>query len=157
MITVHVMYDTAVFLTDEEYQSQHAGTDISVQSEVEQPEIHMLCLGSSSIADQAALVGDRIDCLITLSTPGVASNGVKVYNNLRFFTGDHPAAQFEQGTQQGGKYKCGPCGCQDVMFSDQAHALQCQWRSLATLQTLATQVVWWERKQGLQNHLTSFV
>jgi len=118
------MYDPAVFLTNEEYLSQNEATDISIQSEVEQPEIHMLCMGSSSIADQAALLGDRVDCLITPSTPVVASNGVEIYDNLRFFTGDHPAAQFEQGTQQGGRYKCGSCGCKDAMFSDQAHSLQ---------------------------------
>ena len=138
MVTVHVMYDPAIFLTNEEYLSQSEVTDISIQSEVEQPEIHMLCMGSSSIADQAALLGDRIDCLITLSTPVAASNGVEIYDNLRFFTGDHPAAQFEQGTQQDGRYKCGSCGCKDAMFSDQAHSLQFPRRSLATPQALAT-------------------
>ena len=138
MVTVHVMYDPAVFFTDEEYIAQNKATDISIQSEVEQPEIHMLSMGSSSISDQAALLGDRVDCLITLSTPIVASNGVEIYDKLRFFTGDHPAAQFEQGTQQGGRYKCGSCGCRDVLFSDQAHSLQWPWRSLATLQAIAT-------------------
>ena len=30
------------------------------------------------------------------------------------FTGDHPAAQFEQGTKQ----ECGTCGCNRALFSD---------------------------------------
>ena len=107
MVTAYVIYDPAVFFTDEGYIAQNKDTDISIQSEVEQPEIHMLCMGSSSISVQAAILGDRIDCLITLSTPIVASNSVEIYDMLGFFTGDHPAAQFKQGTQQGGRYKCG--------------------------------------------------
>ena len=126
MVTLHVMNDPAVVFTDEEYIAQNKATDISIQSEVEQPEIHMLCIGSSSISDQTALLGDRINCLITLSTQIVASNGVEIYDKLCFFTGDHPASQFEQGTQQSGRYKCGSCGCRDV---DQAHSLHWPWRS----------------------------
>ena len=30
-------------------------------------------------------------------------------------TGDHPVAQFEQGTKLGGNYKCA-CGCQESLF-----------------------------------------
>lgn len=47
-------------------------------------------------------------------------------DTLRFFTGDHPAAQFEQGTKHGGTYKGGVCG----------------WRDLQTLQTVATSGVY---------------
>ncbi len=59
-------------------------------------------------------------------------------DTLRFFIGDHPAAQFEQGTKQGGTYKCGTCGCKEALFSDQAHALLHPWRPLKQLQSLAT-------------------
>lgn len=55
-----------------------------------------------------------------------------------FFTGDHPALQFERGTQQGGKYKCGSCGCVDAMFEDQAHSLNYHWRRVEELQIIAT-------------------
>ena len=51
-----------------------------------------------------------------------------------FFTGDHPAAQFEQGTKQGGTYKC---GCKESMFGDQALSLNYNWHSLKNLQSLA--------------------
>lgn len=64
--------------------------------------------------------------------------GIKISDNLRFFTGDHPATQFEGGTKQGGIFKCGACGCQDHLFNDQAHALQLRWRPLQQLQMLAT-------------------
>ena len=48
-----------------------------------------------------------------------------------------PAQQFERGTQIGGIYKCGGCGCRDTMMMDLAHALNHSWRSLNDIQTLA--------------------
>lgn len=84
-------------------------------------------------------MGDRINCLLELTTPVETDDGgIAVSDTLRFFTGDHPAAQFEQGTKQGGKYKCGACGCKENLFSDQAHSLCHTWRSLKELQSLAT-------------------
>lgn len=64
-----------------------------------------------------------------------------ISDNVRMFTGDHPAAQFEQGTKLGGNYKCA-CGCQESLFDDQAHALQHKWRQLSKLQSLATEGVY---------------
>lgn len=138
LLTVHIMYDPMVFFTDEEYKQAHPGVTVSIQSEVEQPEVCLLSAGSSSVEDQAALVGDRISCLLELQTPVKTDKGIEVADTLRFFTGDHPAAQFEQGTKQGGTYKCGACGCKEHMFSDQAHTLFHDWRSLKELQSLAT-------------------
>ena len=83
---------------------------MNVQAEVEQPEIHLLALCSSSVEDQTRLIGDRLSCLLELSEP------VK---------------------KQGGTYKCGVCGCQEYLFDDQAHTLQHKWRSPQQLQTLA--------------------
>ena len=141
MITTHVMYmyDPIVFYTDREFQQLNPGTTVtSIQSEVEQPEIHILGVGSSSVEDQAALTGDRISCLLDLSTPVQTENGTEITDTLRFFTGDYPATQFEQGNKQGGTYKCGVCGCKEHLFDDQAHSLFHQWRSLEELQSLAT-------------------
>ena len=53
-----------------------------------------------------------------------------------FFIGDHPAQQFERGTQLGGTYKCGSCGCLDTRMNDFAFACRCDWWSLANLQAL---------------------
>ena len=136
MVTVHILYDHAVFLTNKEYQQKY-NQNIDVQSEIEQPEIHMLALGSSSIEDQAALIPERIACLHDLNTTITATNGVTVTDRLHFFTGDKPAAQFERGTQIGGAYKCGGCGCKDAMMDDQAHALRCTLRSFEDLQDIA--------------------
>lgn len=138
MLTVHIMYDPLVFFTDEEYQQVHPHATVSVQCEVEQPEVYLLSLGSSSAEDQASLIGDRISCLLDLQTPVKTEQGIEITDNVRFFTGDHPAAQFEQGTKQGGTYKCGACGCKEYLFSDQAHTLCHDWRQLKELQSLAT-------------------
>ena len=78
---------------------------------------------------------DRIDCLYSLTDEITTSNGLKITDKLRFFVGDHPAQQFERGTQQGGKFKCGGCG---VRADDLAHSLQQPWRSLHELQQIAT-------------------
>ena len=68
MITVHVIYDKAVFLTNEEYYHK-TGNQVNVQCQVEQPEIYMLILGSSSVENQSAVIPDRIECLSNLANP----------------------------------------------------------------------------------------
>lgn len=128
MVTAHVIYDPMVYYTNEEYKQHHPESTIDIQSEVEQPEVHILSAGSSSAEDQAALIGDRISCILDLATPVQTDTGIPISDTLRFFTGDHPAAQFEQGTKQGGTFKCGACGCQEHLFSDQAHSLFHTWR-----------------------------
>ena len=47
MVTVHVLYDIAVFLSNKEY-TVLTGRSVNVQAEVEQPMVYMLTLGSSS-------------------------------------------------------------------------------------------------------------
>ena len=64
--------------------------------------------------------------------------GIEVHDTLRFFTGDHPATDFEKGTQQGGTYPCGGCGINVDMIDDPSHALRLPTRSLQELQTIAT-------------------
>ena len=128
LFAVWVVYDPAVFLTEVECPN--------VQEVVEQPVIYMISPCGSSPSDQIGLITDRIECLQELSTSPTADNGVQVKDNMRFFCGDKPAQQFERGTQIGGCYKCGGCGCKDTMMQDLAHALECKWRSLSDLQSL---------------------
>ena len=137
LITVHIAYDPAVFYTQSEYEEKYSQS-ISIQSLVERPKLHIIAAGSSSIEHQIAIIQDRIDCLYELDHEIVSSNGVVVQDTLKFFIGDHPAKQFERGTQQGGRFKCGGCGTRDIMFADLAHTLQQPWRSLQDLQSLAT-------------------
>ena len=58
----------------------------------------MLSLGSSSVEDEAAFVEDHMECLEYLFVP-LDTEDRTIADTLQFFTGDHPAAQFEQGTK----------------------------------------------------------
>ena len=138
MVTVHILYDPVVFYTDNEYQELNPGADANIQAEVEQPEIHLLAFGSSSVEDQAVLIKDRLSCLLELPEPVKTETGIEITDTLRFFTGDHPATQFEQGSKMGGNYKCAVCGSHVNLFDDQAHMLQQKWRTLQELQAIAT-------------------
>ena len=122
LTTIHVVYDTATFYTQTEYAQKFSSSE-NVQSMVERPEIYMFAVGSSSAEDQAALLQDMIDCLPNLSSPIATSTGILIHDKLGFMIGDHPAQQFERGTQQGGTYKCGGCGCKDTMMEDLANVL----------------------------------
>ena len=44
----------------------------------------MICMSSSSVDDQAAIIPDRLECLSSLSQLLISSNGVKVNDVLRF-------------------------------------------------------------------------
>ena len=88
LVTVHIMYDPIVFYTQEEYDELHPGVDVSVQGEVEQLEIHLFAVGSSTIEHQASLVDDRLSCVLDLSTPVITATGTEISDSLRFFTGD---------------------------------------------------------------------
>lgn len=83
----------------------------------------------------------ELGCLLAtvhVATNVTASNGVVIQDKLGFFVGDHPAQQFQRGTQQGGKFKCGGCGVRDTLFGDLAHTLQHPWRSIQDLHNIAT-------------------
>ena len=133
LVTCNVVYDSAVFKRDDEIQQ---GSEINIQAYIEEPEIHIIALSSSSLEDQAALISDRLECIKELTKQITTKNDITVTDKLFFFTGDKPAAQFERGTQQGGYYKCGSCGCRSTRMDDLAYSLNCKWRSLTDLQTL---------------------
>ena len=82
MITVHVVYDPAVFYTQSEYITQ----SLNLQSTVESPSIYMICVSSSSLEDQAAFLQDRVVCLHSLSDSIQASDGVPIVDKLVFCT-----------------------------------------------------------------------
>ena len=107
----------------------------------------MIAPSSSSPSDQLSLIGDRLECLTELSQMIASSRGIEFHDDLRFFCGDKPAQQFERGTQIGGTFKCGSCGCKDFMMQDLAHALNCKWRSLTDLQQLVAAGTY-GKKQG---------
>jgi len=54
-------------------------------------------------------IDTRLEDIKQLSTP-LQWNGVQVFDKMKFFKGDGPAAQFEAGHQKGGDYFCWGCG-----------------------------------------------
>ena len=140
LMPIHTLYDLAVYMTTEEYE-QKTGKQCkkSIQEIVEEPELYMICMCSSSLSDQLAIMADRIECLTGLNEPVLSSNNIFVNDSLHFSTGDHPAQSFERGTQSGGHYKCGSCGCKSNRMDDLAHAFCLHCRSVKDLQTLALQ------------------
>jgi len=130
------VYDLAVFMTESEYLATSGEAVSNLQQLIEEPELYIVALSSSSPTDQLAIIPDRVDDLLELSDSIHNSHGIEITDTLRFFIGDHPAQQFERGTQVGGTYKCGSCGCPDSSMDDFARAGQCKWRSLADLQSL---------------------
>ena len=96
----------------------------------------MISCSSSSLSDQLATIGDRLDCLFDLNESITSSNGVPIHDKLKFFVGDHPAQSFERGSQMGGNYRCGSCGYKSNRGDDLAHVFSLQWRSLVDLQKL---------------------
>ena len=139
LVTIHVLYDEAVHLTDQEFQDKvgeaiHKGY---VQHHIEEPYICIMAVSSSSKEDQASLIPDRVECLSDLAQMITATNGVPVKDTIRFFKGDSPAQQFERGYQQGGYYKCGACLIHSSRVEDIAHACTQKWCTVSDIQQIA--------------------
>ena len=83
------------------YHTRTGKRVFNLQQQVEEPDLHLLAVSSSSGGDQLGLIPDRLDCLLELSEP---LSGIQISDTLRYFLSDHPAQQFERGTQQGGRY-----------------------------------------------------
>lgn len=131
MITVKNLYDKAVFKTTSKLEGLHID---NVQAIVEQPQLHMLAVCSSTVEDQAALIGDRNSCIRELSTPLYDSRGTEIRDELVFF---YKHSRLKEALSTGGVYKCGSCGCQSNMMDDMAYSMRCKYRTLADLQSVA--------------------
>ena len=136
LITVKVVYDTAVFKYNSDLSQDSPIKDI--QAYIEEPEVHILGLSSSSAEDQAGIIPDRISCLQTLDSLLTSSGSVPVRDRLLFFFGDKPAAQFERGCKQGGDFPCGTSGCHASCMDDFSHCQQLEWRNMEDMQAIAT-------------------
>lgn len=99
LLTAKIIYDSAVF--------KSTTTCTKEIQAFEEPEISILAVSSSSIEDQAVLIGDRGSCINELSTKLQTQSNISITDRLMFFYGDKPAAQFERGTQMGGHYPSG--------------------------------------------------
>lgn len=136
LVTAKVLYDPAVFIDSKDLP--RTSPIRSLQSYIEEPEIHILALSTSSIEDQAGLIPDRKSCLSSLDNELTSSEGVPVKDRLVFFYGDKPAVQFERGSQQGGDFPCTTCGCMASRMDDLTHCFTWKWKSVEDLQCRAT-------------------
>ena len=121
LVLVSIVYDPAFFYTNEEMK-RLKGVDIDVPKVLDEAEIHILGRSSSSTKDQLMFIETRRDSMNDIHEKLCKSNGVEVTDVIRFFYGDGPAAQFEAGHKQGGRYCCVGCGADSGRFSDIAYS-----------------------------------
>ena len=85
LMTIHALYDPAVYLSTAQYERKSGRKCArSVQEIVEEPELYMLCMSSSSLSDQLSTISDRLDCLLDLSKPVDCSKNVTIHDSLTF-------------------------------------------------------------------------
>ena len=58
LVTVSVLFDPLVHLSREEYKQRTGKNVENIQKMIEQPQVHLLALGGSSLEDQLAIIGD---------------------------------------------------------------------------------------------------
>ena len=117
LIVVGAVYNPLVYLTDDELAKSHKAT-MTVQEMVEQGEVYIMAHCSSSSADQAGLIPERVVCLDSLSDPIIIEEGLTIHDSLHIFKGDKQSAWFEAGIQRGGYYCCIACGSHVKDFTD---------------------------------------
>ena len=104
---VSVIYDNALFLTNEEYKLGFPNRKpIDVASTVEHPKLYILGQSKSTDKDQLSYIEEKLRDLNELSNPIKKNQGIPIYDVLRLFSGDGPARQFEAGQQRGGHFSC---------------------------------------------------
>ena len=106
LIVVNILYDPAIFLTNEEYHEKH-GKIMNVQSEVEKPFTYIIARCPAD--DHQLMYADtRIDDIRELKSP-VTYGKYELTDVARFFHGDGPACALEAGQQKNGRYPCWVC------------------------------------------------
>jgi len=92
LMMVTCLYDKAIFYNDAEYH-EISGMHIA------------RCPSNDK---QLMYVDTRFEDIQELTTP-LQWNGVPIFDKMKLFSGDGPAAQFEAGHQKGGDYFCWGC------------------------------------------------
>ena len=95
---VSCLYDTAVFVTDEEY-FKSKGSLINIQARIEKSFLYLMAHSPST--DQQFLYSDgRLSNVLEIKKPLIATDGIEINDIVRAFKGYHPAPQFEAGQQK---------------------------------------------------------
>ena len=104
----------------------------------EEGEIHFIAHESSSLVE-ACIIPERLAELEGLNEPVFISRRVRVFDTLKYFKVDKPAAKFEAGISCGGNFPCVGCVCSSCHFTDFALATSCEQHSLRRNQEVALQ------------------
>ena len=86
--------------------------------ELVEGEIHIVAHGPSTFSDQALLIPEWLGELNCVTDEVTSKSGVKNVDELQYFKGDKPAAEFEAGVSTGGNYPCVGCACHHNRFAD---------------------------------------
>ena len=132
---VSCLYDPSTFYSDSEYE-EITGEKVSIQAQVEAPQLHIIARSSSTVEEQLCYVETRTDCLQELSNPLANKSGIEFVDMMRFFHGDSPARQFECGQQKGGNYYCSLCKASAKRVYELDYSFHCAHLSLADRQEL---------------------
>ena len=123
MEVLKVIYDSAIHLTDEEFEAEH-GHRINVQAAVEAPMIRLFAISGSSEDDYLHVVQDRTSDLDALSGTLERADGSTLVDKLVAFNGDLQMRWAEAGLQKGGGYRCrSGCGLTSSLFPSYASTL----------------------------------
>ena len=129
LIMVSCLYDTAVFVTDEEYLKSESSL-INIQVRIEKPFLYLMALSPST--DQQLLYSEeQLSDIIEIKKPLITTDGIEINNIVRAFKGDHPASQFEVAQQKGGNYACLGCCISSNCAKSLPHLFKCNTLSLS--------------------------
>lgn len=128
MMTVSVIFNKAVFYSDQEY-FEKTKEKLNIQSIIEKPELYILARCPST--DQQILyANDRVLDILLLEEDIETSTQITVKDVMRIFKGDSPARQFEAGQQKGGNYPCTACSLPSTLISSYTHSYKLPHMSL---------------------------
>jgi len=63
VVTIHALYDLAVYLSNDKFQRMNPHEKQSIQEIVEMPEVYIIPASTGAQSDQLGLIADRVDCL----------------------------------------------------------------------------------------------
>ena len=142
-IMLSTLYDTASFLTDDEYKRKYPDRlPADVQAMVEKPFLYILGQSSCSDVDQLSYMSYMSTRVRDLES--LRQQSGEVTYNLRYFSGDGPARQFEAGHQRGGNFSC-LCGIRSKDHINLACAFTAEVPSLQERMSLLRQGELWQR------------
>ena len=85
------MYDSAVFLTNEEYEQKYH-TSLDIKSIIEKPQVYLLACSPSN--DQQILyIEEHLQDILNPNLTITSSKHAPIKDELRIFKGDKPASR----------------------------------------------------------------